>query len=59
MTRQMIVAALICASGGLVAKTLTVDEKGGADATYAAHFAGGGTVRVGAVGILPHSTLSR
>ena len=33
MTRQMIVAALICASGGLVAKTLTVDEKGGAEFT--------------------------
>ena len=33
ITRQMIAAALICASGGLAAKTLTVDAKGGAEFT--------------------------
>ena len=33
ITRQMIAAALICASGGLAARTLTVDASGGAEFT--------------------------
>lgn len=33
ITRRMIAAVLICAGGGLAAKTLTVDSKGGAEFT--------------------------